>query len=92
MSKGLGKVQKRIIEILKYEKERGVEWYDIGSLTYQVVNDYIKIRKSDYKEPTKSEQQVVYRAIRTLEKYFFITSRIRIKNKNKIKEIKILSA
>ena len=79
MSKGFGKIQQKIIEILKYEREKDhKEWYDIGSLSYQVIYG-IECWHRDLREnePNNSIKQSIYRAVRTLEKKGVIESKIK---------------
>jgi len=78
MSKGFGKIQQKIIEILKYKREKDhKEWYDISSLSYQVVYGIDCWDKDIYlSNPNNSIKQSIYRAIRTLEKKGVIKSKI----------------
>lgn len=95
MSRGLGRIQKLILEILEKEKNyRGHGWYDVGSLTYQVIYgiNYWNLEHRDG-NPTESEKQSVYRAVRRLESLGHIESRIRthpqkIHKDTKTKEIR----
>lgn len=96
MSRGLGRIQKLILEILEKEKNyRGHGWYNVGLLTYQVIYgiDYWDLDRMDG-NPTESEKQSVWRAVRRLEKLGYIESRIKthppsIHKDTKTKELKI---
>ena len=94
MSRGLGRIQKIILENL--EEKKG-DWIDVSSIIYQIVNgiDCFKggCRNDEIIKPTESEKQSVWRAVRRLEKLGYIESRIkthppRIHKDTKDKEIR----
>ncbi len=78
MSRGFSKNQQRIIEALKYEAERGKEWYPVSSLNYQIKHGVDCFRRLDLvpSEPSNVEKQSYWRAIRLLEKRGIIQSRM----------------
>lgn len=78
MSKGFGKIQRKIIDILKYSREKGYkEWHDVGSLSYQVVYGIDYWDKDLFlNKPNNSIKQSIYRAVRILERKGVIESKI----------------
>jgi len=100
MGRGLGTIQRRILEIIENEEAEGkyVEyinhhkvtysgWTDVEDLIPYVVNGpncYDKIDDNNlehydpkfiFKEPTETDKQAIWRAIRTLEKRGLIESK-----------------
>lgn len=78
MGRGPGKLQRKIVEILKNEKPE--DWYDVGSLAFQVfdpIHGANCFRVSGYnpEKPSESQMQSLWRAIRLLEKRGLLRSR-----------------
>lgn len=77
MSRGLGKTQRKIIEILKYERE---EWCGVNSIAYQVVYGKNVWEKKynigeEPERPDKSMMQSIWQSVRRLEKRKILESR-----------------
>lgn len=74
MSRGLSKLQNKIIETLKTDTARDrKEWLDIGSLAYMVFDkkygvDCFNVSGYHTEPPSESEMQSFWRSIRLLEK------------------------
>lgn len=90
MGRGLGKIQRTILEILRtkgdayledavdgrYERVRG--WQSVGNLIYMVLYGLDCFERTDgviHPTPPESQMQPIWRAIRTLEKRGVIESR-----------------
>lgn len=88
MSRGLGKIQRKIRGRLRkrspdpfFDSVRGnwepvkfEGWHDVTSIAHEVLNDFEVW--DDYRKLTESELQLVWRAIRMLEKRDLIQSRM----------------
>ena len=78
MGRGLGKLQRKILEVLANEK--GEEWYDIGSLAFQVFDsihgvDCFRVSGYNPEKPTEVQMQSFWRAIRSLEERGLLRSK-----------------
>lgn len=78
MSRGLGKVQRTILHILKDRNAHG--WYDVGSLAYQVFDpvygaECFSVSGYNPEKPADSQMQSFWRAIRLLEERGLLESR-----------------
>lgn len=83
MGRGLGEIQKKIIEILKHERKKYArEWYDIINVAWLVHNGLYCFESLDGhhipEEPPESVKQSVWRAVRSLEKRGLIKTKIEI--------------
>lgn len=73
MSRGLGRIEKRVIEELKKREDK--EWNFLENLLYGSFDGLADENGNWIKEATNAQYMSVYRAVKTLEKKGFVESK-----------------